>query len=300
MGGISDIGYHTQATTSESFLRLETLREANDRVSNAIAELPIFRHDDLGDTLHSSSDGQKFETRIATINARHSPEYFGLKKGVVSDPLVANHVPVNAEIIGANEPKSHYVFDLLFNNTTDIQPDVHSTDTHGINEGNFALLHLFGYQFAPRYRDLPEKVRTSLYGFKHPSQYAADELLKPVRKINTSLIGDQRILQVCLPLRLTATPFPRIGPFLFDGLARLQELRFLHLAFCQPPLKAFRTLVKPPPLPMIATPSDPATQRPSTGSSHLIRCGRLSRRGRGITLIASPGVVTHVGLASEH
>ena len=44
------------------------------------------------------------------------------------------------------------MFDILFNNTTDIQPEIHSTDTHGTNEVNFALLHLFGYQFAPRYR----------------------------------------------------------------------------------------------------------------------------------------------------
>jgi TnpA family transposase len=109
MGDISDIGYQTLVATSESFIRLETLSEANDRVSNAVAALPIFRQYDLGDALHSSSDGQKFETRIPTINARHSPKYFGLHKGVVSYTLVANHVPVNARIIGANEHESHYV-----------------------------------------------------------------------------------------------------------------------------------------------------------------------------------------------
>ena len=72
---------------------------------------------------------------------------------------------------GRNDHESHYVFDLLFNNTTDIQPEVHSTDTHGTNEVNFALLHLFGYQFAPRYRDIYDKVPEALYGFNHPSQY---------------------------------------------------------------------------------------------------------------------------------
>src|ERR1700732_361104 len=75
-----------------------------------------------------------------------------------------------AYIIGANEHESHYVFDILFNNTTAIQPEIHSTDTRGANEVNFALLHLFGYQFAPRYKDLYDKVRSSLVGFKHPSQ----------------------------------------------------------------------------------------------------------------------------------
>jgi len=126
---------------------------------------------------------------------------------VVAYTLVANHVPVNAEIIGANEHESHYVFDILFNNTTDIQPEVHSTDTHGTNEVNFALLHLFGYQFAPRYRDLPDKVRQALYGFKHPTQYGDDMLLKPVRKINRDLILEEwpSIERILLSLALKTT-----------------------------------------------------------------------------------------------
>src|SRR2546423_14488824 len=57
-----------------------------------------------------------------------------------------------------------------------------ATETHGANEVNFALLHLCGYQCAPRDKDLYDKVRTSLTGFQHPSHYG-DALLKPARKI---------------------------------------------------------------------------------------------------------------------
>ncbi len=188
MGQISDIDYNTLATTSDNFFRLETLRAANDLVTNNTAELSIFREYDIGGVVHSSSDGQKFETGIATINARYSPKYFGLKKGIVSYTLVANHIPVNARVIGANEHESHYVFDILFNNTSEVQPDVHSTDTHGSNEVNFAILNMFGYQFAPRYADIAGTVATSLYGFKHPSHY--DGLLKPVRQLRKQLIID--------------------------------------------------------------------------------------------------------------
>jgi len=182
MGQISDIGYNTLASMSDNFLRPETLREANDIVSNATAALSIFRHYDIGDVVHSSSDGQKFETGVRTFNARHSPRYFGLKKGIVPYTAVANHVPINARNIGADEHESHFVFDILFNNTTDIQPDFHSTDGHGPNEVNFALLYIFSHQFAPRYRDLCDKVRTSLTGFNHPGSYG-DAILKPARKI---------------------------------------------------------------------------------------------------------------------
>src|SRR5699024_9625967 len=122
MGEISDIRYPSLSATSDNFIRLETLKEANDRISNAITELNIFNHYDIDDTIHSSSDGQKFETQINIMNSRHSPKYFGLKKGIVSYTMVANHIPVNARIIGANEHESHYVFDILYNNTTDIQP----------------------------------------------------------------------------------------------------------------------------------------------------------------------------------
>lgn len=187
MAAISDMDYQRLASTSDNRIRLETLREANDRISNSIAKLPIFQHYNLGSGIHSSSDGQKFETSRDTLNARHSPKYFGLKKGIVSYTLIANHVPVNAEVIGANEHESHYVFDLLYNNTTDIEIDTHSTDTHGANQVNFAILYPFGYQFAPRYRDIYSVVTKSLYGFKPPSHYE-ECVVKPAHKVNTGLI----------------------------------------------------------------------------------------------------------------
>lgn len=206
MGEISDLHYQTLVQAFESFIRLETLKAANDRVSNAIAALPIIRHYDLGDLVHSSSDGQKFETSLLTFNARHGPKYFGLKKGIVAYSLIINHIPANATIIGANEHESHYVFDLLYNNTTTIRPERHSTDTHGTNEVNFALLHLFGFQFVPRYADIQDKVRTGLYGFQHPRQYAA-LTLKPIRKINMDLIVAEwdNLLRIFVSLALKTT-----------------------------------------------------------------------------------------------
>jgi TnpA family transposase len=187
MGAISDMSYQTLFTAANNFLRPETVREGNDQVSNATAKLPIFRHYHIDDMIHSSSDGQKFETQIHTLRSRYSPKYFGLKKGITNYTGVANHVPFNARIIGANESESHYVYDILANNTTDIRPNAHSTDTHGTNEVNFAILAAFGYQFAPRYRDIRDKMDT-LYGFKHPSKYDEEFLLKPSSKANTQLI----------------------------------------------------------------------------------------------------------------
>lgn len=183
-----DVNYQELSTTAGNLIRLETLKEANDRIANATARQPIFRHFDIDEAMHSSSDGQKFEATIPTINARHSSKYFGLKKGVVAYTLLANHAPLNARIIGANEHESHFVFDILFNNATDILPAIHSTDTHGTNHINFALLHLFGCRFAPRYRKVRSKVETGMYGFRHPGHYSKDWPIKPIRRAREGLI----------------------------------------------------------------------------------------------------------------
>jgi len=187
MGAISDMSHQTLLMAANNFLRPETVREGNDQISNATAKLPIFHHYNIDDMIHSSSDGQKFETQIPTVRSRHSPKYFGLKKGITNYTGLANHVPFNARIIGANESESHYVYDILVNNTTEIQPGAHSTDTHGANAVNFFTLAVSGYQFAPRYRDIRGKMNT-LYGFKHPSKYDEGFLLKPSSKANTKLI----------------------------------------------------------------------------------------------------------------
>jgi hypothetical protein len=74
------------------------------------------------------------------------------------------------------------------------------------NEVNFALLHLFGYQFAPRYKDLQSKVGSALYGFQHPGQYPA-WALKPVRKIDENLILSEwdNIQRIAVSLALKTT-----------------------------------------------------------------------------------------------
>ena len=179
MAGRSDMAYNQLKRTIDNFIRSQTFGQANQIIVDATSKSPIFTYYNVSkNTLHSSSDGQKFSTRFDTINARYSPKYFGLDKGISLNTLVLNHIPINAKIIGANEHESHFVFDLLFNNPTEIQPVVHSTDTHGSNKINFAILDFFGYRFAPRYRNFPKETQ-KLVGFKKPGQYPSNYLIKP-------------------------------------------------------------------------------------------------------------------------
>lgn len=149
---ISDRSYEQLRTIQANYLRLETLNNANDRINNATAKLPIFKHYYIQEGIvHVSADGQKFEAKRETFRTRYSSKYFGTAKGLSNVSLNAHHMGINNRIIGSNEHESHYLFDLLMNNSTEIIPDVVSTDTHGVNHVNFALLDLFGYHFAPRY-----------------------------------------------------------------------------------------------------------------------------------------------------
>jgi len=149
---ISDRSYEQLRTIQANYLRLETLNNANDRINNATAKLPIFKHYYIQEGIvHVSADGQKFEAKRETFRTRYSSKYFGTAKGLSNVSLNAHHMGINNRIIGSNEHESHYLFDLLMNNSTKIIPDIVSTDTHGVNHVNFALLDLFGYQFAPRY-----------------------------------------------------------------------------------------------------------------------------------------------------
>jgi TnpA family transposase len=212
MADVSGLSHSTLLTTARNFLRAETLHAANDMISNATAVLPVFREYDIDHQIHSSSDGQRIETQIDTINAQYASKYFGLKKGVSSYTLSANHVPINAKIIGTHEHESHYVFDILHNNTTEIKPERHSTDTHGTNQVNYFILRVFEYQFAPRYRDLHKKM-DSLVGFQHPSHYG-DSLIKPSRKVFDKLIvkewpTNQRILASLAQKEVTQTTIVR-------------------------------------------------------------------------------------------
>jgi TnpA family transposase len=153
IANISDRSFNDLRTTQANYLRVDTLREANDAISNMTASLPIFEYYRINDQgQHGSIDGQKFECRFSSLMARYSPKYFGQDKGVSAMTLVLNHVPVNSKIISADEHESHHIFDLLHNNTSEVKPDILSTDTHGANKYNFAILHFFGYQFAPRYK----------------------------------------------------------------------------------------------------------------------------------------------------
>ena len=191
MSETSDIPYHVLEATHQQYLRLATLKNANDRISNFIAGLPIFPHYSLDlEVLYGSVDGQKFESADPTIKARHSRKYFGRGKGVVAYTLLANHVALQTELIGAHEHESHYVFDICYHNTSEITPAVITGDMHSINKVNFAIMHWFKMMHAPRFTNLEAQLK-QLYCGNDPAEYE-DFLIQPVGKIDRELIASEK------------------------------------------------------------------------------------------------------------
>jgi len=206
MSEMSDILYQTLETTAQQYLRLSTLQSACDILSNNIASLPIFAHFSFDlETLYGAVDGQKFEVERPTTKARYSKKYFGRGKGVVAYSLLANHIPLASQLIGANEHESHFFFDSWYNNVSNVIPDAITGDMHSINKMNFAIMDWFGAEFRPRFTDINTQLN-NVYSSNNPKDYE-HHLLKPAGQINRQLIIEEKanIDRIILTLGLKET-----------------------------------------------------------------------------------------------
>lgn len=191
MAETCDIPYHILEATHQQYLRLSSLQAANDQISNAVARLSIFPYYSFDlEILYGSVDGQKFEVADPTIKARYSRKYFGRGMGVVAYTLLANHLPLQSQLIGANEHESHYVFDICYHNTTEIMPDTITGDMHSINKANFAILHWFGMNLNPRFTNLQAQLK-HLYCGSDLTEYQ-HYLIQPIGQIDRLLIEEEK------------------------------------------------------------------------------------------------------------
>jgi TnpA family transposase len=190
MSEISDLPYAALQDTLKSRIRLATLKAANDIISNDIANMPIFPFYsfDLG-VLYGGVDGQKFEAATPTIKTRYSKKYFRKGKGIVAYTLLANHIPLQVQLIGANEHESYFVFDIWHNNTSDISPDIITGDMHCINRANFAIMYWFGGKLYPRLNNI-EVQRNHLFCSEFKPEYQ-DFIIKPFEQIDRQLIEQE-------------------------------------------------------------------------------------------------------------
>ncbi len=190
-------------TTINWYFSQPNIQAANDRILRVLdrLELPnLYRRD--ADKLHTSSDGQKFEVAVESLNANYSFKYFGQARGVTVYSFIdERHFLFHSTVISSAEREAAYVIDGLLHNEV-VKSDIHSTDTHGYSEIIFAVTHLLGFAFAPRIRGL-DKQR--LYSFERRKVY--EELayrLLPDAYVDTKLVIDNwdSILRFIATLKL--------------------------------------------------------------------------------------------------
>jgi TnpA family transposase len=134
---------------------LDGLQAANDRVLRLIhrLELPNLTRR-CSDQLHTSSDGQKFEVRVDSLNANYSYKYFGKGQGVsVYTFRDERDLLWYSTVFSSAERESAYVIDGLMHNEV-VKSDIHSTDSFGFSELVFGVSHLLGFSYAPRFKNL--------------------------------------------------------------------------------------------------------------------------------------------------
>lgn len=154
-------------------IRDETYANALAALVNAQFRQPFAEH--WGDGNTSSSDGQRFRAGGRAENSGHVNPKYGTEPGRMFYTHISDqYAPFSIKVVNVGVRDSTYVLDGLLYHESDLRIEEHYTDTAGFTDHVFGLMHLLGFRFAPRIRDLGD---TKLYIPKGTGDYAA---LKPL------------------------------------------------------------------------------------------------------------------------
>jgi len=155
------------------YIRDETYSKALAELVNAQFRHPFAAH--WGDGSTSSSDGQRFKVGGNAESTGHINPKYGAEPGRTFYTHISDqYAPYSAKVVNVGVRDATYVLDGLLYHESDLRIEEHYTDTAGFTDHVFALMHLLGFRFAPRLRDLGE---TKLYLPKRTAGYTA---LKPM------------------------------------------------------------------------------------------------------------------------
>ena len=91
-------------------------------------------------------------------SGNHFNAKYGTDPGVTFYTHISDqYAPFHTRVINAPVRDATYVLDGLLNHESDQRIEEHYTDTAGFTDHVFGLMHLLGFRFAPRIRDLKDK-----------------------------------------------------------------------------------------------------------------------------------------------
>lgn len=164
--GLDKMAESCPGTTYAKLAWLQTWHVRDETYSAALAELvnaqyrqPFATH--WGEGTTSSSDGQRFRAGNHAEGTGHVNPKYGSEPGRLFYTHISDqYAPFSSKVINVGVRDSTYVLDGLLYHESDLRIQEHYTDTAGFTDHVFALMHLLGFRFAPRIRDLAE---TKLY-----------------------------------------------------------------------------------------------------------------------------------------
>ena len=150
-------------------IRDETYSSALGELVNAQLRQPFAGN--WGDGTTSSSDGQRFKAGGRAESTGHINPKYGSDPGRMFYTHISDqYAPFSAKVVNVGVCDSTYVLDGLLYHESDLAVEEHYTDTAGFTDHVFGLMHLLGFRFAPRIRDLGD---TKLFIPKGDASYDA-------------------------------------------------------------------------------------------------------------------------------
>ena len=164
--GLTKMAESSPGLTYAKLSWLQAWHIRDETYSAALAELVNhqYRHTfaaHWGDGTTSSSDGQRFRAGGRGESTGHVNPKYGSEPGRLFYTHISDqYAPFSTRVVNVGVRDSTYVLDGLLYHESDLRIQEHYTDTAGFTDHVFALMHLLGFRFAPRIRDLGE---TKLY-----------------------------------------------------------------------------------------------------------------------------------------
>jgi TnpA family transposase len=160
--GLTKMAESCPGTTYAKLARLQAWHIRDETYAAALAELVNAQHSQSfaahwGDGTTSSSDGQRFRAGGRGETTGHVNPKYGTEPGrMIYTHISDKYAPFHSKVVNVGVRDSTYVLDGLLYHESDIRITEHYTDTNGFTDHVFGLMHLLGFRFAPRIRDLAD------------------------------------------------------------------------------------------------------------------------------------------------
>ena len=174
--GLAKMAESCPGTTYARLSWLQAWHIRDETYSSALAELVNAQlgqpfAGNWGDGTTSSSDGQRFKAGGRAESTGHINPKYGSDPGRMFYTHISDqYAPFSAKVVNVGVRDSTYVLDGLLYHESDLAVEEHYTDTAGFTDHVFGLMHLLGFRFAPRIRDLAD---TKLFIPKGDTSYDA-------------------------------------------------------------------------------------------------------------------------------